>query len=264
MFGRSKNKAPKRTTVVHKTGWTGDPDTEGLFEENFLVAIIIGISLLVFAVIGYFVGFDINLAWFEGQNFWSTAGIIILVIFIPAIAFSTFTGRSDLIAAEAIFILVGFGMIYLAHNFDLSEFLNVFQSDWFNLGNFDFNVSTLLTIVLIAAIIVAVIGGVLRGSGISASIVIIVCGIGIFVINSPDPGNVFHEVGEALGGATSGFIGADIGAAAASGITGGLAGAAAGALAGSVVPGLGTVTGAIIGFIAGAAGGTGGSFAGWW
>jgi len=117
MFGKDKKpKRPTRQTVVHKTGWTGDSDTEGLFEENFLVAIIIGVALLVVAIAGYYIGFDINLTWFAGQNFWSTAGIIILVIFIPAIAFSTFTGRSDLIAAEAIFILIGFVMIYLMNH----------------------------------------------------------------------------------------------------------------------------------------------------
>lgn len=263
MFGRNKNKAPKRTTVVHKTGWTGDADTEGLFEENFLVAIIIGVALFVFAVIGYFVGFDINLAWFEGQNFWSTAGIIILVIFIPAIAFSTFTGRSDLVAAEAVFILIGFAMIYLAHNFDFSEFVNVFQSDWFNLGNFDFNVSTLLTVVLLVAIIVAVIGGIWRGSGISAAIIVVVCGVGIYIINSSDPSNIFQEFGEMLGSTTSGFIGVDVGAAAASGIVGSIIGLGVGILLAPVTGGISIPVCLGIGALAGG-GGVAGSFAGWW
>lgn len=264
MFGKdNKPKRPTKQTVVHKTGWTGDSDTEGLFEENFLVAIIIGVAFLVFAIAGYYIGFDINLEWFAGQNFWSTAGIIILVIFIPAIAFSTFTGRSDLIAAEAIFILVGFVMIYLSHNFDFSSFIETFSSNWMNFGDFEFNVSTLMTVVLLIAIIVAVIGGIWRGSGISAAIIVVVCGVGIYVINSSDPSNIFREFGEMIGGATSGFLGVDVGAAAASGIVGSVIGLGVGILLAPVTGGISIPVCLGLGALAGG-GGIAGSFAGWW
>lgn len=266
MFGKNKNKAPRRTTVVHKTGWTSDADTEGLFEENFLVAIIIGVALLVFAVIGYFVGFDINLAWFEGQNFWSTAGIIILVIFIPAIAFSTFTGRSDLIAAEAVFILIGFAMIYLAHNFDFSSFIDTFSSNWTNFGDFEFNVSTIMTIVFVLAIFVALIGGIYSGHPAGSAIIIIICGIGIFVINSTDPSNIFREIGRAVGSAGEGFLGFDVGAAASSGMVGGLIGGALAITGVALAPFTGgfSLGLTLAGIGIGAASGFGGSVAGWW
>jgi len=263
MFGRKKNMSRPTKTSVTKRGWTSDSDTEGLFEENLFVALIIGISLLVVAIVGFYIGFDINLQWFQGLNFWSTAGIIILCIFIPAIAISTFTGKSDLIAAEAIFILVGFAMIYMANNWDLSMFTDVFSSNWFNLGDFEFNVSTLMTIVFILAIVVSVIGGIISGHPIGASIVIIFCGFGIFLINSTDPSNIFNEIGESLRGTTEGFLGWDVGHTAATGLTGALAGAAAGALITSWTgPGMGI--GAVVGGLLGAAGGMGGGFQGWW
>lgn len=267
-LNRNAPKRPTKQTVVHKTGWTGDSDSEGLFEENLFVALIIGISLLVVAVVGYYMGFGVNLNWFEGQNFWSTAGIIILVIFVPAIAFSTFTGRSDLIAAEAVFILIGFAMVYMANNWDIGSFIDAFSSDWFNLGDFDFNVSTLMTIVFILAIVVALIGGIWSGHPIGAAVMIIICGLGIFVINSTDPANIFYEIGEALQQGTSGVIGHDIGSVFASvGIGGGIGvagGAAVGAALGSLGFGVGAIPGAIIGGLIGAGLGGGGDWAGWW
>ena len=78
-------------------GWTDDLDTEGLVEENPFIFIIIGIIGAVAVSILYLVGIEYDPGWFEGQNLVSTMGIIFLIIFIPAIAISTLTGKSDLV-----------------------------------------------------------------------------------------------------------------------------------------------------------------------
>lgn len=196
MFGRDKNKASKSTTVIHKTGWTGDADTEGLFEENFLVAIIVGVSLLVIAMIGHFVGVSVDLNWFEGQNLISTMGIIFLIVFIPAIAISTFTGKSDLVKWEALFLLIAVGMILIGNGFNFSDALESFTASIAALGNMQVNQLLMAFVVIIGIAIAIAVGTGQRVSG-GAAVVIIILLAAIGIMNLWTSGT-FDNIGSTI------------------------------------------------------------------
>ena len=131
--------------------WQDDPDTEGVVEENpFRYIIIGGIGLLIVTLL--YVGIPYKPEWFEGQNLVSTIGIIFLLIFVPAIAISTLTGKSDLVKWEAIFLFLSVFMILLGNGFDFSKFMPAFSSNISALGN------TKVSQVLMALIILIGIG----------------------------------------------------------------------------------------------------------
>ena len=132
--------------------WTDDADTEGLVEENPFTFIVVAIIGLVAVTILYAVGIEYNPGWFEGQNLLSTMGIIFLLIFIPAIAISTLTGKSDLVKWEAIFLFLSVFMILLGNGFDFSKFMQSFSSNISTLGN------TKVSQVLMALVILIGIG----------------------------------------------------------------------------------------------------------
>jgi len=129
-------------------GWTDDADTEGLFEENFLVALILGALLIGIATILYFVGFSYDPGWFEDQNIISSMGIIFLIIFIPAIAISTLTGHSDLTKWEGLFLVIAVIMIWMGNNFSWQKFLSAWQSD-LSFLKVDSSLSQLVMLILI-------------------------------------------------------------------------------------------------------------------
>lgn len=236
-------------------GWTDDPDEEGLIEENPFTFIVVAIIGLVAVTILYAVGIEYNPGWFEGQNLLSTMGIIFLLVFVPAIAISTLTGKSDLVKWEAIFLFLSVFMIFLGNNFDIVNALQSRFSEWMNI---DWNVKDLLTIILIITLMAMAISGAM-GKGISpgAAILAGILIVAIYLLNSGYTlDSFFAKFGTALHKGTSGFIGANIGHV----LGVGLATAAAGAAIGSIVPGLGTGVGAVVGFLAGMGMAT---FAGW-
>ena len=139
-------------------GWTDDADTEGLVEENPFTFIIVAIIGLVATGILYFVGINYQPGWFEGQNLLSTIGIIFLLIFVPAIAISTLSGKSDLVKWEAIFLFISVFMILLGNNFDFSKFIQSFSSNIASLGNAKVS-QVLMALVIIIGIGIAFAAG---------------------------------------------------------------------------------------------------------
>ncbi|MGC9308744.1 MAG: hypothetical protein ACP5FL_08225 [Thermoplasmatota archaeon] len=231
-------------------GWTDDPDTEGLFEENFIVAIILGVFLVGTAAMLHFVGISYDPGWFEGQNIFSTMGIIFLIVLLPAIALSTATGRSDLVKWEGLFLIVAVAMIYVASNFDFHDFLHSFSAKFGSWMDINWTVKDLLTIVLIVTLIAMALAAAWgRGVGMGTALLAVICIVGIFLINNPaiaqsiEDGSFFEKMGEATSDMTKGALGKDLTRLA--GI--GAAGAVAGALIGSAVPGIGTGVGALAG-----------------
>lgn len=194
-------------------GWTDDPDTEGLFEENLFVAIIIGVVLLAVAGILHFVGIGYDPGWFEGQQLISTIGIIFLLVFIPAIALSTATGKSDLVKWEALFLLIAIGMIYVGNNFDFQSFFDAFSakiSDWMNI---EWDVMDLISIVLIVAIIAGAISVAFgKGFGMGSAVLVLACIVGLVLVNME--GGFFENIGEGINQAVGGALGFDLGNAA--------------------------------------------------
>lgn len=161
---------------MKKTGWTGDEDEEGLIEENPFVFIVAGAVILAVAAILYYVGIDYDPGWFEGENLVSSMGIIFLIIFIPAIAISTLTGRSDLVKWEAVFLLISVVMIYVGNNFDWDSFLASFGATIGTWKDLNWGVKDLITIVLIFSIIVAAYSAATGGGfGLGSAVVIIAC-----------------------------------------------------------------------------------------
>jgi len=230
-------------------GWTDDKDTEGLVEENPLVFLFIGLIGAAVVTILYFVGIEYQPGWFEGQNLISSLGIIFLLIFVPAIAISTMTGKSDLAKWEAIFLFISVFLIFLGNNGNFIDALSAKIGSWMGV---DWDVKDMLTIVLIATIIITAISASMgKGISVGSALIFIICIVGIWAINAGLTWeDFFSKLGTAFNKATSGIIGTDIGAA----IGVGLLGAAAGAMLGSVVPGLGTAVGAAIGFFLAAGG----------
>jgi len=200
-------------------GWTDDPDTEGLVEENPFIFIIVGIIGAVAVSILYFVGIEYYPGWFEGQNLVSTMGIIFLIIFIPAIAISTLTGRSDLVKWEAAFLLISFLMIYLGNNFDIINAFGAKIGSWLNI---DWNVKDLISIVLIVAIIATAISAAFgKGVSFGSAAIFAICIVALWAINSGwSWDNFFEKIGSAIHHGTSGLIGADIGTSLAIGLLG--------------------------------------------
>ena len=239
--------------------WTDDSDTEGLIEENpFIFAVFAIIGLAVVGVLT-FVGIDYQPGWFEGQNIISTMGIIFLLVFIPAIAISTLTGKSDLIKWEAMFLLVSVGMIYIGNNFDI---IGAFSSKIGSWASADWDVKDLISIVLFVVLIVSAIAASFgKGFSIGSAVIVVICLIALFGINAGWTwDSFFDKLGTAIHQTTGGIIGVDLGAA----IGVFAAGAAVGAVAGSVVPGLGTGIGALVGGLLAAGGYIGiGSQLGW-
>jgi len=135
-------------------GWTDDSDTEGLIEENPFIFIALGIVGIAVAGILYFVGIDYNPNWFEGQAIISSIGILFLLIFIPSIAISTLTGKSDLVKWEALFLIISTAMIFIGNDFDFSKFMQSFNSQISGLGNTQIN-QVLMTLVIIVGIAIA-------------------------------------------------------------------------------------------------------------
>ena len=150
-------------------GWTDDADTEGLIEENPFIFIALGIVGIAIAGVLYFVGIDYQPGWFEGQNLISTMGIIFLIIFIPAIAISTLTGKSDLVKWEALFLLISVGMILIGNGFDFSKFMTSFTAQIQALGNLQVNQILMALVIIIGiAVAVAVASGHKVGGGVHA------------------------------------------------------------------------------------------------
>jgi len=240
-------------------GWTDDPDEEGLIEENPFIFAVIAVILLAVAGILYFVGIDYDPGWFEGQNLVSTMGIIFLIIFIPAIAISTFTGRSDLVKWEAIFLFISVFMICIGNNFDIIDALSSKVSTWMEI---DWNVKDFISIVLIITLIATAISAAFgKGISIGSAAIVAVCLFALYAINSGlSLDNFFGKLGAAIEKTTSGVIGADLG----TGLGIGLTTAAAGAAIGSFVPGIGTALGAGVGFLVGLGGYIIGENQGWW
>ena len=230
-------------------GWTDDSDTEGLIEENFLVALIFGALLIGIAVVLYFVGFSYDPGWFEGQNIISTMGIIFLLSGIPSIMISTLTGKSDLVKWEALFLIISVGMIYIGNNFDI---IGAFSSKVTSWASTDWDVKDLISIVLFVVLIVSAIAAAFgKGFSIGSAIIVVICLIALFGINAGWTwDSFFDKLGTAIHQTTGGILGVDTGA------TIGIfaAGAAAGAAVGSVVPGIGTGVGALVGGLLAAGG----------
>ena len=161
-------------------GWTDDADTEGLVEENPFIFIALGLVGVAIAGVLYFVGIDYQPGWFEGQNLVSTMGIIFLIVFIPAIAISTLTGKSDLVKWEALFLLISVGMVLIGNGFDFSKFMQSFNSQISGLGSTQVN-QVLMALVIIIGIAIAFAVG--SGNKVSAgaimSIVVLLAIIGI-------------------------------------------------------------------------------------
>jgi hypothetical protein len=248
-------------------GWTDDADTEGIWEENFIMAMILGVLIIGTVSILHFVGISYDPGWFEGQNIFSTMGIVFLLVGIAAIGFSTFTGKSDLVKWEAFFLLIAVGMIYVGNNLDIDSFIQSFDAEFSSWLDISWTSGDLLTLVLIVTLIAMAVSSVFgKGIGIGSAILAVICIVGIFLLNNPgvaeyfSSGTFFEKSGEAMQDMTNGVIDADLGAA----LGVGVGTAAAGAAIGSVVPGIGTGVGAVVGFL----GGTGvtifGGNAGWW
>ena len=228
-------------------GWTDDSDTEGLIEENPFIFIALGIIAIGVAGVLYYFGIDYDPGWFEGQNIISTMGIIFLIIFIPAIAISTLTGKSDLVKWEALFLIISVAMIWLGSNFDI---INALTSKFATWASVDWTVKDLLTIVLIITLIAMAISSAWgKGVGTGTALLAIICIVGIYLVNNPavaesiSDGSFFEKLGKATSDMTKGAVGEDLGRLVGIGV----AGATAGALVGSIVPGIGTGIGAAVG-----------------
>jgi len=156
-------------------GWTDDPDEEGLIEENPFVFIVIAMIGAVVVTILYTVGIDYDPGWFEGQNLISTMGIIFLIIFLPAIAISTATGKSDLVKWEALFLLISVVMILIGNDFDFSRAIEAFTSQISSLGNIQLNqiLTALIIIIGIGIAIAAGTGHNVSGGAVFAIIVLL-------------------------------------------------------------------------------------------
>ena len=179
-------------------GWTDDLDTEGLVEENPFIFIIIGIIGAVAVSILYLVGIEYDPGWFEGQNLVSTIGIIFLIIFIPAIAISTLTGKSDLVKWEAIFLLISVGLVYIGNNFDFDEFISAFQSKIGEWLNTEWETQHLISVVLIIAIIIGVATAAMgKGFGIGSAVVVFVCIAALVALNMGE-GGFFENTGKGI------------------------------------------------------------------
>lgn len=240
-------------------GWTDDSDEEGLIEENPLVFIGVALVGAIIVTVLYAFGIDYDPGWFEGQNLISSMGIIFLLIFTPAIAFSTLIGKSDLVKWEAIFLILSVFMIYLGNNFDIVDAFSSKVSTWMEI---DWNVKDLISIVLLITLIATAISAAFgKGISVGSAAIVGICIFALYAINSGwSMDNFFEKIGTAIEKGTSGAIGADLG----TGIGVGLATAAAGAAIGSVVPGIGTAAGAVVGFLAGMGGYVIGGNQGWW
>lgn len=205
-------------------GWTDDPDEEGLVEENPFIFIIIGIVGAIAVSILHFVGIEYQPGWFEGQNLISTMGIIFLIIFIPAIAISTLTGRSDLVKWEAIFLFASVFMILVGNGFDFSKFLASFDSAISSLGD------TKVSQILMATLIIILIGlafavGTGHKVGMGAIMLIIVLLIAIGLVNLWNAGTfdnlgqyinekgIWYAIGKAISDFTGGLAAGKAGAA---------------------------------------------------
>ncbi len=213
--------------ITASMGWTDDADTEGLVEENPLVFIIIGVVGATVATLLYVYGIEYNPGWFEGQNLVSTLGIIFLLIFIPAIAISTATGKSNLVKWEALFLLISVGMILVGNGLDFKKFLEAFDSSISFLGNSTVSqILTAMLIIMLLAIAVAIGTGHRVGAGAAAVIFVLLLAIGVINLwNSGTLGNIGNYIRErgfwyAFGKALSDFTG---------GLAAGKAGAAIGA-----------------------------------
>jgi len=177
-------------------GWTDDADTEGLIEENPFIFIALAIIGIAVAGVLYFVGIDYQPGWFEGQNLISTMGIIFLIIFIPAIAISTLTGKSDLVKWEALFLLISVGMILVGNGFDFSKFMQSFNSNISSLGDMQVN-QVLMALVIIVGIAIAFAAGSGNKVSIGAILTIVVLLAIIGFINLWNAGT-FDNIGETI------------------------------------------------------------------
>ncbi len=173
--------------------WQDDPDTEGVVEENPFRYIIIGVVGLLVVTILY-VEIPYNPEWFEGQNLISTIGIIFLIIFIPAIAISTLTGKSDLVKWEAIFLFLSAFMILLGNGFDFSKIINSWTASIPSLNNMRVNQLLMLILLLIGiGMAVAIAFGHPIGPG---SIFLIVVIIGIMGLVNMYNAGTFDNFGQ--------------------------------------------------------------------
>lgn len=139
-------------------GWTDDADEEGLIEENPFTFIVVAIIGLVAVTILYGIGIPYSPGWFEGQNLISTMGIIFLLIFVPAIAISTLTGKSDLVKWEAIFLFLSVFMILIGNGFNFSKFIQAFSSNISALGNTKVS-QVLMALIIIIGVAIAFAAG---------------------------------------------------------------------------------------------------------
>lgn len=203
-------------------GWTDDPDIEGLMEENPFIFIATAIIGIVAASVLYVFGIEYNPGWFEGQNLLSTMGIIFLLIFIPAIAISTLTGKSDLVKWEALFLLISVGMIFIGNGFDFSKFMDSFMAQISALGNMQVNqVLMALVIIIGIAIAFAVGSGHKVSGGAVLIIVVLLAAIGIMNIWNAGTFDNFgnyvqdkgwaYAIGKAIGDFTAGLATSEVG-----------------------------------------------------
>ena len=177
-------------------GWTDDPDEEGLIEENPFIFVIIGIIIIAGGAILYTVGIEYDPGWFEGQNLISTMGIIFLIIFIPAIAISTLTGKSDLVKWEALFLFGAVFMILLGNGFDFSKVMEAFAAQISALGNMKVN-QVLMALIIIIGIGIAFAAGTGKSVSMGAVFVILVLLLAIGIINMWNAGT-FDNFGNYL------------------------------------------------------------------
>jgi len=175
-------------------GWTDDADTEGLIEENFLVALVAGALMVAVAAVLYFVGFSYDPGWFEGQNIVSSMGIIFLIVFIPAIAISTLTGKSDLVKWEALFLLISVGLVLIGNGYDFSKLMQSFNSQISALKGMQVN-QLLMLILIMAGIATAVAIG--TGHNVSSGAILLILALiaAIGIINWFNSGT-FANIGQ--------------------------------------------------------------------
>ncbi|GEM_PF-4904237 len=197
-------------------GWTDDPDEEGLIEENPFIFVIIGIIIIAGAAVLYTVGIEYDPGWFEGQNLISSMGIIFLLTGLPAIMISTFTGKSDLVKWEALFLFGAVFMILLGNSFDFSKAMESFTATISSLGNVQVNqlLMALLIIVGVGVAFAAASGKSVSGGAILLIIVLLVA---IGLINMWNAGTfdnfssylqekgIAYAIGKAIGDFTAGL-----------------------------------------------------------
>ena len=177
-------------------GWTDDSDEEGLIEENPFIFVYIGVAFLVVISALHFVGLSYNPEWFEGQNLLSSMGIILFIMGIVAIGVSTFTGKSDLVMWEAMFLFGAVIMILIGNDFDFSGMMAAFASELEALGGVSLS-KILMALVIIIGVAIAFAVGTGKKVGIGAAAVLLALIAVIGFINMWNAGT-FDDFGTAV------------------------------------------------------------------